>query len=96
MTGPYAIGHEHWPGLGKLAEECGEVLQVVGKIIGTGGERMYWDGQDLRERLQSELTDLMAALRFVVAMNGLDSQAMLDGANAKMALFRQWHAQDGG
>ena len=32
-AGPYSIGSDVWPGLSKLAEESGEVVQVIGKIV---------------------------------------------------------------
>lgn len=38
IEGPYGIGSDTWPGLAKLIEECGETLQVLGKIIARGGE----------------------------------------------------------
>lgn len=41
----FAIGSPVWPGLSKLAEEAGETLQVVGKLMGTGGESAHWDDQ---------------------------------------------------
>lgn len=33
-SGDFSIGGTLWPGLSKLIEECGEVLQVGGKLIG--------------------------------------------------------------
>jgi NTP pyrophosphatase (non-canonical NTP hydrolase) len=70
---PYAIGSETWPGLSKLVEECGEVLQVAGKLMGTGGQVEHWDGTDLRERMTEELADLLAAIDFLQYMNDLDT-----------------------
>lgn len=35
--GPYGIGSTVWPGLAKVTEECGELLQLLGKIIARGG-----------------------------------------------------------
>lgn len=35
--GSFSLGSRTWPGLSKLVEECGEVLQIAGKIMGTGG-----------------------------------------------------------
>ena len=29
----FAIESSHWAGLSKLNEECGEVIQVIGKIL---------------------------------------------------------------
>jgi hypothetical protein len=47
-AGPYSIGSTVWPGLSKLVEEMGEVGQVVGKLIATGGDPAHRDGTDLR------------------------------------------------
>lgn len=93
MAGPYAIGSKHWPGLSKLAEEAGEVMQVVGKILGTGGESAHWDGSDLRVRLVEELGDLIAATEFVAEMNGLDVVAIVERSRTKLDTFRRWHAE---
>lgn len=91
MAERYSIGSDTWPGLSKLAEEAGEVLQVVGKLIGSGGVEDHWDGSNLRARLIEEIGDLSAALRFVVEENDLDVDAVEARHQLKLALFRQWH-----
>jgi len=91
-AGPYSIGSGHWPGLAKVAEECAEVIQVVGKIIAANGEPAHWDGSDLRARLEDEIADARAAMQFVVTENGLDANRMADRTAAKIGLFRGWHA----
>jgi hypothetical protein len=60
-TGEYSIGSNVLPGLSKLVEECGEVVQAVGKIMGAHGFVTHWDGSDLKERLEDEMADLWAA-----------------------------------
>lgn len=89
--GPYSIGSNHWPGLSKLVEEAGEVQQVVGKLLGSGGETKHWDGTDLKERLHDEIADLIAACMFVVEANGLDEERVHGRIRAKRARFREWH-----
>ncbi len=92
--GPYMLGAELWPGLSKLLEECGEVQQVVGKIIGIGGDDvLHWDGSNLRERLQEELADLYAAIEFVVACNALDSDTIDRRAEQKYNRYYDWHGE---
>lgn len=88
---PYSIGSDHWTGLSKLIEEAGEVLQVAGKILGTGGEAEHWDGTNLRSRLEEELADLTAAITFVARHNDLDEASMQKRADAKLARFAEWH-----
>jgi NTP pyrophosphatase (non-canonical NTP hydrolase) len=91
--GKFAIGSRTWPGLSKLVEECGEVLQVAGKIIATGGEPDHWDGTTLRQRLVDELGDLSAAIGFVVDQNldDLDRHQVEIRRDQKRRLFEDWH-----
>lgn len=91
MNTPFAIGSRIWPGLSKLIEEAGEVSQVCGKLLGTGGVAKHWDGSDLRSRLEEELSDLLAACMFVVEANGLDLNAITARHWEKLQRFRQWH-----
>jgi NTP pyrophosphatase (non-canonical NTP hydrolase) len=93
MVKPYCIGSDEWNGLSKLIEECGEVLQVAGKIIGAEGETLHWDGTDLRERLTKEMGDLIAAVEYVTVKNELDIAAMRAQADSKLTLFRRWDSQ---
>lgn len=92
-AGPYSIGSDNWPGLAKLAEECGEVIQVIGKLIAMGGAENYdhWGGTQLRDRLIEEMGDVRAAMIFVCEQNGIDKQAVHDRADMKLALFNRWH-----
>lgn len=92
-AGPYSIGSSHWPGLSKLIEEAGEVQQVAGKIIATGGDAKHFDGSDLRERLTEELGDLIAACNFVALVNGIDYERMQERVNKKLSLFETWHLE---
>jgi NTP pyrophosphatase (non-canonical NTP hydrolase) len=92
-SGDFSIGGEVWPGLSKLIEECGEVQQVAGKLIGARGATDHWDGSDLRERLTSELGDLSAAIRLVIALNGIDDRLVHARQIEKTSLFLQWHRE---
>jgi NTP pyrophosphatase (non-canonical NTP hydrolase) len=93
----FAIRDDEWAGLSKLVEECGEVLQVIGKIMGTRGHVDHWDGTDLAARLEEELGDLEAAVTFVLAHNWehLDKDKIYARARDKMALFEEWHRATG-
>lgn len=84
----FAIGSPLWPGLSKVTEEAGEVQQVIGKLLGTGGEEEHWDGSNLRKRLTEEVADVLAACDFVVMMNDLD---VAYRRKTKLALFMKWH-----
>ena len=87
----FSIGGKKWPGISKLIEEMGEVAQVCGKLIGSRGEENHWDGTNLRRRLEDELADLTAAIRFVQQSNGLNANAIADRARVKLILFDGWH-----
>ncbi len=95
-AGPYSIGSSHWPGLSKLIEECGEVMQVGGKLMGTGGKAEHWDGSNLRVRLVEELGDLSAAILFFATVNGLDLHDLEARSIRKLAQFDVWHAEQQG
>lgn len=92
--GDFSIGSDVWPGTSKVIEEMGEALQVLGKLIGTGGDPTHWDGSDLRERLVEELGDVLGAIWFFTLCN-LSVQELIDvneRSDAKRLLFEQWHA----
>lgn len=90
---PFAFGSDNWPGLAKLAEESGEVVQVVGKLMMTGGEPHHWDGTDLRTRLIEEMADVVAAVRFVGTYNltDLEVDELEARADRKLKQFIEWH-----
>lgn len=89
-AGPYSIGSDHLPGLSKLIEECGEVIQVAGKIIGLGHDGDHWDGTNLLDEMTAELADLYAAITFYVAQRGISIGLR---SIEKLELFEKWHAE---
>ena len=90
----FNIGSKKWPGLSKLIEEAGEVQQVCGKLIATDGEIAHWDGSNLKERLEQEIGDLLAACKFVERYCDLDARAISVRSVQKMATFVGWHMGD--
>jgi len=87
----FEIGARQWPGISKLVEECGEVLQIAGKLMGTGGVTLHFSGLDLRRALEEELADLAAAIEFVIDHCGLDRAAIVRRRIEKLARFKEWH-----
>lgn len=78
-------------GLAKLAEELGELQQVVGKMLAYGSGE-HPDGQGpLLKRFEDESADVMAALSFTHEVFGADAKAVADRAELKFQRFRQWH-----
>lgn len=87
----YALGSDKWPGLSKLIEEFGEVIQIAGKIIATDGEALHFDGTDLVERLVEELGDAEAAIAFLREFNGLSKGKIEKRKMEKFRQFMDWH-----
>lgn len=91
-AGAYSIGQDDWPGLAKLIEECGEVIQVAAKLISTGGSPEHYSGVDLLDAFVEELGDLYAALWFVQEFNPqVDVEAIGERSILKRQLFEVWH-----
>lgn len=91
-TTKFAIGAQRWAGLSKVIEECGEVVQVAGKLLATYGETRHWEGPDLAQRLQDELGDLSAAVIFLVEHSPeLNGDIISARAQYKLDLFEMWH-----
>lgn len=89
--GAYAIGSDHWPGASRIIEECGELLQVLGKLQGAGGRAEHWDGSDLPQRLVEEIGDVQAALAFFVQMNNLPEWLVRERRQEKFEQYVDWH-----
>lgn len=90
-AGPFAIGSDVWPGAAKAVEEASELVQVLGKLIASGGRVEHWDGSDLRERLVEELADIRAAARLLIELNDLPEDAIAGRERTKLERFRAWH-----
>lgn len=86
----YGVGSPEWNGTAKLIEECGELLQMLGKIMATG-TTTHWEG-DLRRLLIEELGDTQAALGFFITHNltPAEEDKVFDRARAKADLFDRW------
>lgn len=82
--------HEFWRGVGKLTEEAGEVLQLLGKLI-PFPDGNHPDGKGhLRERLTDEIADLYAALDYFADINGLDPARIYSRREEKLQKFFNW------
>lgn len=82
-------------GMAKLTEECGEVQQIVGKLIQyphlqAWGVELHPDGTHLLTELTNELADVGAAAQFVAERLALSKSAIDERMQRKLALFRQW------
>jgi NTP pyrophosphatase (non-canonical NTP hydrolase) len=90
-SGDFAFGSTIWPGMAKLIEECGEVVQVGGKLMQRGGRTEHWSG-DLLKMLTEEIADVIAAATIVIELNAqLDTTAIAERITTKLDTFRGWH-----
>lgn len=80
-------------GVAKLTEECGELLQVIGKRMAYWSTDDHPDGKgSLSVRMEEEMGDVRAAIEFVIDNMGLSRSAVISREMRKRALFEQWHA----
>lgn len=91
-SGDFSIGSAVWPGTSKLIEEQGELIQVLGKLMATGGDTKHWSG-DLRKMLIEELADVAAAIVFFQRQNFTPEEilSVTVRVEQKLALFKMWH-----
>lgn len=91
----FEIGSKEWPGLSKVIEECGEVLQVAGKLMGSKGDPNHFDGTNLTLRLEEELGDLLAAIDFFMGYaNDVSMFNIQQRKQAKYKVFYGWHVDN--
>lgn len=79
-------------GLAKLAEELGELQQVVGKLLAYPNGTHPDGGPPLLERLEDEAADVTAALAFVSQTHGMNTDRVKRRAAVKLVRFQRWHA----
>lgn len=82
--GPFAFGAPEWSGVAKLVEELGELQAVLGKLIGTAGDRQHWQG-DLVPQLEEEMGDVGAHSAYL-RRGRIETRWDL-----KEQLFSKWH-----
>lgn len=85
--------------LALLAEECGEVIQIVGKILRHGYESKHpnnLSGPTNRQMLEKEAGDVQAAVELMRSEADVSSSAIEDHAITKLESVEQWmHHQQG-
>lgn len=74
----------------KLAQATGKAMQVIGKLMGTGGDPNHWDGTNLRDRLEHSLSELLGAGAFAARV--CDVEELVEARKVlKVSVFRGWH-----
>ncbi len=83
--------------LAVLFEECGEIVQAVGKTLrhGYDSRHPHKPGPDNREYIQDEISDLVAWISFMVAHGDFTEQGCMRDIDARIsAKLRYCHHQD--
>lgn len=80
-------------GLAKLSEELGELQQVVGKKLAYPDVQSHPDGTVLDNRLEDEMADVLAAIKYVTEELGLDDLIIERRTQAKFAQYRKWRSE---
>lgn len=89
----FSIGGDVLNGLSKLIEECGEVIQVAGKLLATGGKPEHWEGSNLHSRIEEEIADLLGSIWFFIDTNNLHTEFINDRMGKKFRQFFQWNEE---
>ena len=76
--------------LAVLAEECGEVIQAVGKILRHGLDSHYDNGLDNREQLHKELGDVAAVQELLMDVGELDVRMIHEAKVDKLARIQKY------
>ena len=80
-------------GISKLIEECGELVQTLGKKLAYYHTDEHPDGAgSLRARIEDEIADVMAAAEFVAHTHRLDWARIRWRVGMKLSRFTDWHA----
>jgi len=79
--------------LGLLAEECGETLQIIGKILRHGYESInpYEEHNGTnRDRLQREIGDILVAMDFMICAGDITTEALEERKRVKHHRIWDW------
>lgn len=78
-------------GLGKLIEECGELVQILGKKLAYFHTDRHPDKKgSMKRRMEEEIADVRAASEFVIDENDLDRDFIEERTQMKLKKFRRW------
>ena len=87
-------------GVAKTIEEIGGLQQVLGKLQQTLGKKLalwtrddHWDGTNLKDCMEEEVADVIAALACTTVWMGLSTDFISGRVTAKIERFERWHAE---
>lgn len=79
--------------LGKAAEECGELAQILARCLIQGVDNSDpKTGQPNRDRLAEELADVDATISWLFEVLGIDVEAHNRRMDRKITGFREWQS----
>lgn len=82
-------------GLTKLAEECGELIQIAAKKSAFMDTDTHPDGAgSMRMRLEDEIGDVRAIAAFITEKFFLDISRIEERRREKLKTFRQWDSEE--
>lgn len=77
-------------GLTKLVEECGELIAVAAKKQAYMDTDLHPDGSNLKERMEEEIADVLAAIKFVECRFRLNTITIDHRMVEKFKLYEKW------
>lgn len=82
--------------LAMLAEECGEVIQIIGKILRHGLDNHHPDNPEIKNRnlLAKEILDVEVIIHMIEMSRMVSQQNMPEFINALSKKLRFTHHQD--
>lgn len=86
----YTMNCSTLPGLGKVVEESGELITVLGKFISNHGRPDYWGGRDLDQEVQEEAADVIASTLNFIICNDFDSEFIMNRIADKLDKYAYW------
>jgi NTP pyrophosphatase (non-canonical NTP hydrolase) len=82
-------------GLAKLSEECAELIVEAQKKIAFMDTDEHPDNKgSLKERLENEIGDVLAAINVSSRLLNLDLDRISERKSEKIKLFNQWANED--
>jgi NTP pyrophosphatase (non-canonical NTP hydrolase) len=83
----------HYYGLTKLIQKCGELIQVSAIKQAYFDVDTHPDGSSIKNRLQEQIGDVLAAIDFVVFMLNLDLRTISERHISKLETFHRWNSE---
>jgi NTP pyrophosphatase (non-canonical NTP hydrolase) len=81
--------------LNKLMEECGELTQIAAKKNAYPNTDEHPDRKgSMKERLENEIADVVAACNFAIEAYCLDEERIVERTDVKFKLFELWDSEN--